>query len=340
MMTIREIAREAGVAPSTVSLVLNGKPGVRRETRAKVALLLTANGYAIRQNGASPIAQGEIKFVRYQSREHESERTEDFFAALLNGAEYRARRAGFTLSITNVESAHFPQFLDGLRQPQSAAGIVLLASELEAEMAVLLTESVVPLVCLENRFTHLPLNNIAIDNEAGAYEACCYLYDLGHRRIGFLRGAVDIGGVAKRYMGYRQAMDGLDLPVPAGSVVDIDLLFNKATEQMLAHLKRHAGDLPTAFLAGNDIIAAGCERALIQFGLRVPEDISIVGFDDGAMSTIVTPALTTMRVDRMRMGELAVERLLTMLQGDRSIVKANLGVTLVERASSGPAPKA
>lgn len=107
-MTIKEIAREAGVAMSTVSLVLNNKPGVRKETRARVAAFLVANGYTIREAAPAETGRGEIRFLRFIASNHISERNHEFFTDLLNGAERRAREQGFDFSYANVRPANLP----------------------------------------------------------------------------------------------------------------------------------------------------------------------------------------------------------------------------------------
>lgn len=336
-MTIKEIARQAGVAASTVSLVLNDKPGVHPQTRARVAALLTENGYEIRKNNPQPLEHGEIKFVRYRAAGHKSERNEDFYVGLLNGAERSARHAGFSLSISNLDGARLPEMLTQLAAQKNLTGVILLASEMDAAQLGLLDGFPLPLVVIDSPFQHISLNSVSMDNLSGAFQAVRHLYGLGHRRIGFLRGAVELGGLHCRYLGYQRAMSDLGLLVSPDWVIDIDLLFDQATEQMLRYLSGRR-DLPTAFFAGNDIIAAGCVRAFLQAGYRVPEDVSVVGFDDGVMSTFVTPQLTTLRVGRRRMGEMAVERLLAVHRGDRAIVKSTLGVRLIERASTAPPP--
>lgn len=331
-MTIRKIAQQAGVAMSTVSLVLNNKPGVRRQTRERITALLLENGYVLRNQ--QPPGRQEIKFIRYQSPQHMQERNEDFFVGILNGAEKRARLSGYSLSVTNAAHEQFFPLLHQLEEDERIAGIILLGSELRAKDAAPLTRLTLPLVSVDNRFQNLPINAITANNVDGSYDAVRYLYQLGHRKIGYLRGAFDIGGIPSREEGYRRAMKLLGLRIDPAHIIDIDLLFDTATEQMREHLK-HTDNLPTAFFAANDIVAAGCERALQQAGYRVPEDISIVGFDDGAMSTFATPPLTTMRIDRMRMGEIAVSRLLDMISTQsHDVLKTELGVTLVERASA------
>lgn len=331
-MTIKDIAKEAGVAVSTVSLVLNCKPGVGLETRRRITQLLEKNGYSIRKKPDAFVKQGNLTFIRFLAENHLNERNGDFFSCILNGAEKYSRDSGYTLSLMNVTSSQFEFRLSQLER-QDTDGIILLASELDSKGAALLSNHRIPVIAIDTPIDYLPISSINSDDKGGAYAAVSYLYSLGHRSIGFLQGAVEIGGLSGRTEGFYQAMNDLSLPVREEHVIKIDLLFDDATRQMKQYLAS-ARSLPTAFFAGNDIIAAGCQRALIESGLRVPEDISIIGFDDGAMSTFVTPALTTMRVEREYIGMLAVQQLISAINGNTHITKTRVGVTLTERAST------
>lgn len=335
-MTVREIARQAGVAASTVSLVLNNKPGVRRETREKIAAMLLENGYSIRENPSKPAFQLEIKFIRYLSITHSRERNEDFFVGLLNGAEQRAHELGCKFSLSSATPSQLPDLLRMLEEQPDLAGVVFLASELSDEQIPCLLQFSRPLVMLDMpmQLEHYPFNGINTDNSGGIFRAVQRLYDMGHRNIGFLRAETEIGGLYSRYVAYLSAMRSLGLETKDEQVLRIDPQYEIAIRQMQQHLKGHPA-LPTAFVAANDIIAAGCVRALQQCGYQVPEDVSVVGFDDGAMSTFILPPLTTLRINRARSGQLAVERLMALNRiPDDVIVKSTISVTLIERESA------
>ena len=337
-MTVREIAKQAGVAASTVSLVLNNKPGVRKETRERITTLLLNSGYRIRENHDNPLTHGEIKFIRYLSINHSRERNEDFFVGLLSGAEARSHQLGFKFSLSSVTPEQLPGLLSTLEGQDDLLGIIFLASELSDEQMPALLGCSRPIVTLDMPLPleHYPLNGINTDNSGGIFSAIRHLYDLGHRSIGFLRGETEIGGLYARYLAYRQVMHALGLPIPEDQILRIDPRYEVAISQMDAYLQNHPA-LPTAFVAANDIIAAGWVRALQQAGYQVPGDVSIVGFDDGAMSTFISPPLTTMRINRARTGELAVERLVALNHVPHDvIVKSTLSVSLVERESTQP----
>ena len=335
-MTIKEIAREAGVAMSTVSLVLNNKPGVRQETRARVTEFLIENGYTIRKAPSEKSNCGEIRFLRFIASNHISERNHEFFTDLLNGAENSARHQGFDFSYTSVMSSDFVATLRALETRDNLAGVLVLASELSDKDLPPLLHYSKPLVLLDCPLDYCPLNCINTDNVSGAFAAVQELYRQGHREIGFLRGEVEIGGMYGRYEGYCKAMNALQLTVNPNHVIQVDTILEVATQQMLDRLHQ-LDSLPTAFFACNDFLAAGAIRALLQLGYRVPEDISIIGFDDVQICSFVSPPLSTMRIDRFGMGELGVERLIALQRPNRNDrLRCLMAVTPALRSSIAP----
>ena len=332
-MTIREIAKQNGVAASTVSLVLNNKPGVRKEVREKIIAVLKENGYSIRENAPKTAMRGEIKFIRYLSATHSRERNEDFFVGILNGAEYRAHQLGLHFGLNSMTAEQLPDMFKSLEAQPDLIGVIFLASEISDTQMIHLFSRPIVTLDMPLQLEHYPLNIINMDNSGGIFNAVQNLYKMGHRSIGFLRGETEIGGLYARYVAFKNAMNMLGLEINPDHVLRIDPQYEIAVQQMGEHLQK-LSKLPTAFVAANDIIASGCLRALQQAGIRVPEDVSIIGFDDGIMSTFLSPSLTTLRVNRARLGELAVERL-TALNAvpDDVVIKSTISVLLVERES-------
>ena len=337
-MTVREIAQQAGVAASTVSLVLNNKPGVRRELREKITCMLLENGYTIRQDPPSPAAGGEIRFIRYLSATHCPERNEDFFAGVLGGTEQQASRLGHPLSLSSASPGQLGELLSSLEHQPNLLGVIFFASELTEEQVPLLLGFRKPLVAVDMpaHLEHHPINGVNTDNVGGIFSAMRYLYAHGHRSIGFLRAETELGGLNNRYMSYCNAMQAHGLAIQPEHVLRLDPQYDVATAQMQACLQG-GPHLPTAWIAANDIIAAGAIRALQQAGFAVPEDVSVIGFDDGSICAFTSPPLTTMRINRARLGELAVDRLLALCRtpGD-VVVKSTISVQLIERESVRP----
>lgn len=334
-MTIRKIAAQAGVAASTVSLVLNNKPGVKKETREKIEELLLEHGYSIRKKSETAFNDREIKFVRYFSPKFRSEYTEDFYSGMLMGAERRAHELGLRFGLSSVTLDQLPHTLRSIEKRSDLTGVLFLASELTEEPIPYLLNFSRPIVMIDMPYQleHHPFNTINMDNYGGISTAVHHLYTMGHRRIGFLRSTFGTGGLLSRYVAFCQIMQALNLEVHPEHIVQLDPWYEVAKGQMAEYLKNQPS-LPTAFVAANDALAAGGIYALQQSGVRVPEDVSVIGYDDGTASSFVFPPLTTLHVNRTRIGELAVERLLSLFTTpDDAVVKSTVSVSLVERES-------
>lgn len=328
-ITIKEIAEMAGVSPSTVSFVLNGRPGVGKQTRKRVTALLEENGFQLKQAAsAEDVHWGMVKFIRYYDSGDLVERNDDFITQVVEGADFALRWAHYTMSIVNVGEEELKQVLSGLKY-ENPAGVIFLGTEFQAQRYQLLTSLDMPVVVVDNCFRGYPINAIDMDNIDGTREAVKYLYQKGHRKIGYLKSTNQTGSLQERSRGFYEAMDGYGLvPEP---VIHLPPRVTTAKEEMELYLDQ-SPPLPTAFFADNDVIAAGAMRALLQKGVRIPEDLSLIGFDDSLIASVVTPMLTTMRIYKREMGMCAVRRLLEMITNkDTFITKTSVGVDLVVR---------
>lgn len=332
-MNLKQIAQAANLSLSTVSLVLNGKPGVKPETRERVARMLEEQGYTIRSGQAgTETGTRSLLFIRYRGSGCLMESKDDFFIQILDGVERQARRSGFSLRIANADQSSLRQELAAAAE--SAAGIVLFATELELSLAPLLENCPVPLVAIDATFPHCRINTVSVENMDAMYDAVAYLHRLGHRDIGYLHSIEQTGAIPEREAGYLAAMQELGLEVHEDSIYRLYLFMDRTYDQMSRILDGNPR-LPTAFVADNDVLAIGAMRALQDHGYRIPDDISIVGFDDSYICTIANPALTTMRSPKHEMGGTAVKRIETMLaERDDTVIKGRLCARLVERDST------
>lgn len=334
-MNLKQIAQAANLSLSTVSLVLNGKPGVKPETRERVTRMLEEQGYTIRTGQAAPSQNARsLLFLRYRGSGCLMESKDDFFIQILDGVEYQARRSGFSLRIANADHSNLKEELMGAAE--HAEGVVLFATELELQHAPLLEKCPVPLVAIDATFPHTQINTVSVENMDAMYHAVAYLYDLGHRNIGYLHSIEQTGVIPEREQGYYAAMQDLGLEVKPESVYKLYLFIDRTYDQMGRILDDHPA-LPTAFVADNDVLAVGAMRALQDHGYRIPEDVSIVGFDDSYICTVANPFLTTMRSPKNAMGRMAVKRIQEMLEEpDGTVIKARLCTELVTRDSTAP----
>lgn len=331
-MNIREIAKLAGVSPATVSLVLNSKPNVNKDTRARVAMLLEENGYHIKEKAAASKADAALLFLRYKSGTERLESRDDFLVQIMDGVEAQAKALGYALSFASVERNQLAAAL--AEAAKSYAGIVVFGTELDDQEAELLCHAPIPLCVTDTRLPLYPIHTVSINNYGAIYEALRYLHQQGHNKIGYLHSTVQTGEIPDRDISYRNVMHLLGLEVNPTFVYELDPFLSMAYKQMNAALDQ-LPELPTAFIADNDMLALGAMQALQQHGLHVPDDVSLIGFDDSHMSSMANPPLTTIRVPKQTMGSAAVRQLHHIITDptDREIYKIQLGAQLLERSS-------
>ena len=336
-MNLKQIAQEANLSLSTISLVLNNKPGVKQETRDRVTALLLQNGYVIRsiQDPSAPVAAPRtLLFIRYRGSGCLMESKDDFFIQILDGIEAQARLSGFNLQILNTDRSNLRDELS--HASRNAAGVILFATEFELEHAPILRCCDVPLVALDTTLPHESINTVSVENADALYQAVSYLHSIGHKKIGYLHSVESTGAIPERETGYYFVMRELGLEANPAYVHKLYLFADRTYNQM-CRILADKPELPTAFVSDNDVLAVGAMRAFQEYGYRVPEDISIIGFDDSYICTITTPALTTIRSPKNAIGRTAVKRIQEILDtGDTNIIKSRLGTSLVVRDSTAP----
>lgn len=331
-MNIKEIARTANVSISTVSLVLNNKPGVKSETRERVVHLLHQNGYELKAPAARQGVVGNLLFVRYRGSGRLMEVKDDFFIQILDGVENEARRMNFNLSIANAGRDDLADVLVG--SANTAAGVILFATEFEPSNVSLLLNCPVPLVVIDEDFPNESINTIGVDNMGAIFKGVSYLHALGHTDIGYLHSTERTGAIPERERGYRAAMEQLGLPVVEKHIFMLDLFMNKVYQQMSELLDKKPS-LPTALIADNDILAVGAMRALQDHGYQIPGDLSILGFDDSYVCSVANPALSTLRSPKAAIGQQAVKRVKDMIDNPGgSAMKSRLCVELMKRGTT------
>jgi LacI family transcriptional regulator len=327
-VTIRDVAARAGVSVATVSKVLNGRWGVAAATSARVREVIDELGYE-----ASLVAQS-LRNQRTNVIGILVADLEPFSTELLKGAADVIRGTGYELVVYSAGG-----------QARDHAGwerryLTRLSGTL-IDGAVLVTPTVVeahygaPVVAVDPHTGPSDMPTIDSDNLRGAQLAVEHLAGLGHRRIGMLTGRPDLQSALLREQGYRAAL------AAAGIAVDERLIVEGAYEPDVA--AEHARDLlagadrPTAIFAANDLSAIAAMQVAAELGLRVPEQLSVVGFDNIPESALCTPPLTTVEQPIRQMGQEAVDMLIRLIAGaDVESPHVRLATRLVVRQSTGP----
>lgn len=310
-ITAKIIAERLGVSASSVSLAMNGKPGISVETRGKILAEAERMGYLVRKKLSLTSAQN-IRYVIFLE-EGATVKETSFYSIILQGIEAKAKEYGYNVLVSYFYSSG--DWADQISNICSdVAGLIILATEIEdrhIEKAYThgLAKLNIPIVMVDNATSMVDLDCVVSDNLWGAYKAVSYLLDKGHPDVGYLRSKSRIDNFDERQAGVLKArkerITGDEIPI---QIIDVGISSKQAYEDMCAWL--NAGGKPrSALFADNDIIAAACIRALKSKGYRVPEDISIVGFDDMPICTMIDPTLTTIRVMKEQMGMTAIEML-------------------------------
>lgn len=327
-VSIKRISEVTGFSPATISNALNRKKGVNKETSEKIFKVAEELGYQTEK----PITK--IKFVTFRRNGFIIDDS-PFFPAVIEGVERQAKELGYEtiFSRLDYEDESFEyRLLEVLEDTGSL--LILLGTEMMEEDFRLFADYRGHMILLDGWSETVLFDGVLIDNTDAACNAVEYLIRHGHRQIGYLRGDFRIKAFEYREYGYRRIMDKHHLQVKPESVVTIGTRLESAYEDMKQYLLNHTS-LPTAFFADNDVIALGAVRALQERGYRIPEDISIIGFDDLTFGAISTPGLTTIHVCKQEMGEIAVRRILDNINYRASTTKTKIQVCteFVERES-------
>lgn len=329
-MTVREIAKMAGVSPSAVSLVLNGKKGVSFETRKRVLEVISKNNYT-KTNKAKTYSKN-ICFLKYKKHGMLVEQNEGFINTILDSIEMECSSRGYHLSMINSVN-DFSGTIKNIDYDMYD-GLIVLGTELEEEQYTALSQIKKPYIVLDNAVQNFPCNSIAINNEEIVYYALSHLKSLGHKSIAYFHSNVSIANFEERYEAFIKYSEKLQLEFKAENEFKVTPTLLGAYTEMKSHLSAHPV-LPSCVFADNDSIAIGAIKALVELGNRVPEDISIIGFDDIRFSEISSPPLTTMRIPKALIGTLAVRQICSMIEDyPYSSVKLRVGGELVLRLST------
>jgi LacI family transcriptional regulator len=304
MPTIRDVARRAGVAPITVSRVINNSGYVSAETRRRVEDAIVELKYV-----PNALAQG-LRFNRTNVIALAvSDITNPFWTTVARGTEDAASEENFSVILCNTDENVIKQdkYVRLLLQRQ-VDGFLLVPSQNTTESVTLIQNQKVPLVIMDRQVSGVTVDVVRGDSEGGAYDLTCYLIGLGHHRIAVLSGPKTASTSTQRVAGYKRAF------AEAGLKVDSKLVsygkFHQdsgyeRTREILALSQR-----PTALFAANNFIAIGVMKALFEVSLRVPEDMSVVSFDDLPLGLLVQPFLTVVAQPAYDMGYRATKLLL------------------------------
>ena len=327
----KDIAQILGVSTATVSLAINNRPGISEATREEILKKIKEldGGHLLRENISERKNIGFVIFKRQGAIIDES----PFFAYFLEGISTKLSSLNYNLSVlymnSDMAAGEQRRILDG----SMCAGFIVFAVEMIYEDMRVFKESGYPFVMLDNSFFENDVDTVAINNVSGIRTAINYLIQKGHRRIGYIRSKIQINSFDERFQAYLNTMRFNDLPVNEEDIAMVGYSDPEARNDMYLFLKGKES-LPTAFISDNDLVACGAMKGMTDAGLRIPDDVSIIGFDDRPIAATAFPPLTTMMVPKDAFGGNCVDLLVQKILEPREYArKSDIGTILVERKS-------
>lgn len=333
-MRIKDIAEKAEVSPATVSMVLNNKAGISPETRNKVLNVVSESGYSKSILKEALIKnKGSIQLIVYKKHSRVVADT-PFFQQLIEGVESKARNSGYQLLIKYISGGK-PDINALMHEADDNQinGLLILGTEMDYSDIAHFMSIKMPFIFVDSYFLGVSAGYVVINNTGGSYIGTKYLLEKGHTEIGYLKSSIPIQNFLERYEGYYKALLEKDLPVESKYCIPLGPSMEDSYEDMKCFLKKNTG-LPTAFIADNDLIAFGAMKALRECGVKIPDDVSVIGFDDMPFCNFSEPPLTTIGVDKKLFGKLAVDNLVSLMENKVHYnTKTVMDVELIERSS-------
>jgi LacI family transcriptional regulator len=330
-ITIIDVAAQAGVSYGTVSRVINNDVHVRPETRERVREAMQRLGFVVNRQARS-LAGGKTNAIGVLVPDLGT----GYIGEIIRGIDAELSLANLDLILytthrtASKESGYVANLATGM-----VDGLLLVLPRSPADYIGTLTQRIFPFVLIDHQGTSRDCPAVGATNWQGAYNATEHLIELGHQRIGFITGSMDLGCAEDRLAGYQSALRTHHI-AEAPELIYEGTFFQPdgyAGTSALLDLS----DPPTAIFASNDVMAMGAMDAVRNRGLRVPDDISIIGFDDIPQASLVRPALTTVNQPLEKMGRVAAQMLIDMLKNpEKDFNRVELPTELVVRGSTLP----
>jgi LacI family transcriptional regulator len=306
-VTIFDVASAAGVSYGTVSRVINNNPHVKAETRQRILNTMDHLGYVVNRQARS-LAGGRTQMIGLLVPDLET----SYIGEIMRGidTELEIRQYDIVLYTTHRQKTKEADYVNTVTQGMVDGLLLVLPRHPKTFLDTL----------RQRRFPHVLIDHQGIDergpavsstNREGAFKATEYLIKLGHQRIGFITGWMDLGCSRERLAGYKEALKAYHLPIDDNRIFKGDFHQSSGYEATRAFL--NLSEPPTAIFASNDVMAMGVIEAARMHGLKIPEDMSVLGFDDIPMAANLHPKLTTVHQPLEQMGHLAAKMLLDLI---------------------------
>ncbi len=336
-ITLKVIAEKAGVSTATVSNALNNHKGVSEEIAQKVRMIASEMGYEAAHNSSVMMASHPfIRLVVFQRHGLVVMDTQ-FFSELIEAIEVECRKAGYDLMITHISMVRDKDFRERIGEicREECAGVILLATEMLKDDMAFFSGIRSKIIVLDSFLPTLPYNVVVMNNYEAGYMAGERLIRAGHKHIGHITSSASFYNMKYRQDGFIDCMIENNLEINEKNIIALTPTLDGSRTDMDSYLEKRRDPLPTAFFAANDILAVGAIRAMMDKGIRIPQDVSIIGMDDLKYCQVTNPKISTIRVLRQAMAVAVVRRLIEMNDSSmpQCILKTQVGVELIDRDS-------
>jgi DNA-binding LacI/PurR family transcriptional regulator len=347
-MKAKDLAKQLGVSTATISLVLNNKPGISSDLRNRLLEEIKNLGCESMLKNNSDIHNEDlhhknvIVYAKYGFQDENADDDQSYFPSVLEGAEMQAREDGYNIQVIHLGKNRCS--LKDCIDPKSTVGMIVQLKSLTESINKELNSVDLPYIFIDCYSYIHNVTSVCVNNEDGMHYAIKYLSELGHKNIGYIASGDDTNSLLERRRFYHMALHEF------GLTDNEDFRFftcgtsqEKASATLYEQWKNR-DTMPTAFIAENDILAWRAIKALKRLGYSVPDDISIIGFDDRTIASMIDPPLTTIRVNRILLGRECVLQLNNLIRmcdaGFHNVpYKLNIGVSLIKRESVAPVRK-
>lgn len=328
--TIIDVAKRCGYSKATVSRAFASPEAVSEKTRDRVYAAARELNYTPNAIARAMVRQRteNIAFIIHEKQSPAI--LNPFYSPILEAAMREGTKRNYSIFVTTMQDVQLPNGEVYIKKQMDG---IILAGEVDRAIVQALHRQNIPIVVLNNRIDDPDLFCITVDHYHGARSAVEHLCKRGHQRIGLLAGTFSRQVTEARYRGYYDALEQYGLTPDLRYVQETEPTLEAGEQAMGALLA--LPDRPSACFCMNDTLAAGAVKAVLRAGLRIPEDLAIVGFDDSYISRVLEPELTTVRIDVDRMGQMAAQKLFALMEGQTPAnMQVELPTELIVRGST------
>lgn len=303
-MTVKELARLAGVSPATISLVLNNKKGVSEKKRQEILQLIEEHGYSSVKKEENK--KSNVLFIKYSKWARIAEINAEFISRIVDSVEAECQNKKYNLTIM-TSKANIAEVVKNIDYDYFY-GIIILGTELEQSDYEALNMIKIPYVVVDNSMPHLDCNCVSIDNKENVFKAIEYFHKKGFKQIGYFKGQENLQNFVEREQGFYEATKYFGIDVSPDDIFKVPTSMLGAFEATKVYLNQNR-KFPKCIFADNDLIAIGAMKALKMSGIEIPDDISVIGFDNIPFCELHSPAISTVSVDPELLGVVSLDML-------------------------------